>query len=134
MVFQIPFNVLLLPGDVIVSNITMNSANVSWIVPSVTEPQEYYVLYGVNQIILNLTTDKVQGNSDTSLLNQSYSTIVQDLDYGTTYYLIVVTEFGSTTLYSEMTSFTTIEPGNIVIYMVIIVHQHACCHLIHIVG
>ena len=96
------------------SNITMNSANVSWIVPSVTEPQEYYVLYGVNQIILNLTTDKVQGNSDTSLLNQSYSTILQDLDYGTTYYLLVVTEFGSTTLYSEMISFTTIEPGNIV--------------------
>lgn len=100
-----------LPGDVTVSNITEGSASISWTVPSVSESQEYYLLYGTNRYSLNFTTDRIQGNSNISLVNVTYSISLQNLDMGTMYYVVVVAEFGSTTLYSDMTTFTTNEPG-----------------------
>ena len=100
-------------GDVTVSDLTMESARVTWTVASVTEQQEYYVLYGLDENNLNYTTDRISGNANTSLTDQTYSTTIQGLTSGTLYYVQVVAEFGSTILYSETTSFRTIEPGTL---------------------
>ena len=104
-------DIILSTGNVTVDSITMSSAAVSWIVPSVTEPQEYYIIYGTNQNDLSLVTDRIRGDTDTSLENVAYSISLQNLDPGTKYYLAVVAEFGSTVLFSNITSFTTIELG-----------------------
>ena len=101
-------------GNVVVSDITEESALVSWRVPSVPEPQEYYLSYGTNQNNLTYTTDRVQGNSNAS---QMYSISLQNLESGTVYYLVVVSEFGTTSLYSDIESFTTLEPGLLYHYM-----------------
>ena len=93
------------------ASITTNSALVSWIVPSATEPQEYYIIYGTSQYNLNLQTTRIRGTSDTSLVNTTYSTSLQNLDSGTEYYLAVVAEFGSNILFSDIATFTTVEIG-----------------------
>ena len=91
----------------------MESARVTWTVASVTEQQEYYVLYGLDENSLNYSTDRISGNANTSLTDQTYSTMIQDLSSGTLYYVQVVAEFGSAILYSETISFRTIEPGTL---------------------
>lgn len=92
----------------------MESALVSWTVPSVTEQQEYYVLYGLDPSDLNYTTERIPGNANTSLTDQTYSTTIQGLTSGTLYYVQVVAEFGSVILNSEIMSFRTIEPGTLI--------------------
>lgn len=98
-------------GDVTVSNLTENSASLSWTVPSVTEPQKYYLWYGTSQNYFNFTTDRIQGNRNISLVNLTYSISLHNLDRGTAYYVVVVAEFETIILYSNITTFTTIEPG-----------------------
>ena len=89
----------------------MESAVVTWTISSVTEQQEYYVLFGTYQYNLNNMTNRILGSENTSLINQTYSTLLDGLTFGTTYYFVVVAEFGSTTLLSDVASFTTLEPG-----------------------
>lgn len=89
----------------------MVSALITWTVRSITEPQEYYVLYGLDRNDLSLTTNTTQGTTNTSLTNQTYSITLQDLTMGTEYYLQVIATYGTITLYSEITSFTTLEQG-----------------------
>jgi len=91
----------------------MESARVTWTVASVTEQQQYYVLYGLDENNLNYSTDRISGNANTSLTDQTYSTTIQGLTSGTLYYVQVAAEFGSTILYSETISFRTIEPGTL---------------------
>ena len=89
----------------------MVSALITWTVRSITEPQEYYVLYGLDQNDLNLTSNTTQGNTNTSLTNQTYSITLQGLTMGTEYYLQVIATYGTDSLYSDKTSFTTLEQG-----------------------
>ena len=89
----------------------MVSALITWTVRSITEPQEYYVLYGLDQNDLNLTSNTTQGNTNTSLTNQTYSITLQGLTMGTEYYLQVIATYGTDSLYSDETSFTTLEQG-----------------------
>lgn len=98
-------------GDVGVSDITDYTCTVSWTVSSITEPQEYYLMYGTSQYSLNRTTDRIRGITDISLVNVTYSISLEDLEPDTEYYVAVVAVFGSTTLYSNTVSFTTTEPG-----------------------
>lgn len=93
------------------SNITQYSALISWIVPSVSEMQEYYLLYSTDRNNLSLATDKIPGNTNTSIVNETYSISLQNLTIRTVYYAVVVAEFGSTSLYSDIVSFTTLEAG-----------------------
>ena len=93
------------------SEITEESAAVSWTVEYVIEQQEYYLVYGVDEDALNLTSRTVQGNPDTSLTNQTYNITLNGLTFGTEYYVIVTAVYGFTTLYSDTVSFTTIDQG-----------------------
>ena len=89
-----------------VSAITMNSATVSWTIPSLTEQQMYYVEYGTDPDSLNLRTDTTA--SDSLLDGQMYSIPLNGLDDATTYYVRVVATFSDVYLYSTVESFTTI--------------------------
>ena len=97
--------------NVTVTEISMVSSLITWTVRSITEPQEYYVLYGLDRNDLNLTTNTTRGTTNTSLTNQTYSITLQGLTMGTEYYLQVIATYGTITLYSEITSFTTLEQG-----------------------
>ena len=86
--------------------ITMSSAMVSWIIPSLTEQQTYYVEYGSDVDSLNLQTDPI--TSATLLPDESYSVTLNGLDDGTVYYVRVVATFSDVYLYSSTESFATI--------------------------
>lgn len=92
--------------DVFVSNISMDSATVTWTVPSISEQQEYYIQYGLSPELLTTTTDTITSTSNTML----YSLPLTGLNQGTNYYLQVVATFSDITLYSNIVSFRTTEP------------------------
>lgn len=106
-----------------VSNIDLDSALVSWTVPYVVEPQEYFVVYGVEETSLNFTTDIISGNDNTSLTYQTYSTTLRNLTIGTDYYVQVTAVFSYYTLYSDTSSFTTLEQG-IILYLFVLTLLH----------
>lgn len=89
-----------------VSDISMNSALVTWTIPTLTEQQTYYVQYGPSPLSLTFTSDTVI--SDSLLPGQSYSVTLNGLDAGTVYYVKVVATFSDITLYSSIEMFTTI--------------------------
>ena len=88
------------------SAITMTSAIVSWVVPSLTEQQMYYVEYGTEVDSLSLRTDPIA--SESPLPDQTYTVTLSGLNDGTTYYIRVVAMFTDVYLYSSTESFTTI--------------------------
>ena len=90
-----------------VSSITLNSAVVLWIIPSLTEQQMYYVRYGESPGALTLVTDSI--TSGTLLPNQSYSLTLTELDEATVYYAQVVATFSDMDLYSSIETFRTTE-------------------------
>lgn len=98
-------------GDVEVSEITRNTAVISWTVEYVLEQQEYSLIYGVDENSLNLTSNRILGNANTSLTNQQYSIMLTGLTMGTDYYVFVIAEYGLTTLYSDTISFRTTDNG-----------------------
>ena len=89
-----------------VSGITMNSATVTWTIPSLTEQQTYFVEYGSSPLDLTLTSESI--TSQTLLPNETYSVMLNGLDHGTAYYIRVVATFIDITLYSTVETFTTI--------------------------
>lgn len=93
------------------SEITRNTAIISWTVEYVLEQQEYTLLYGVDENALNLTSNTILGNANTSLTNQQYSIMLTGLTMGTDYYVFVIAEYGLTTLYSDTISFRTTDNG-----------------------
>lgn len=97
--------------DITITNITENSAVISWTVSSISSPQEYTVEYGDDEDNLNETSE-VLSVSDTSLTDQMYSVSLNGLRQGVLYYLRVsTTNAGNVTFYSDSESFRTLEPG-----------------------
>ena len=90
----------------LVSNISLVSAIVTWAVPSISEQQEYYIQYGSSPQLLTITTDTVTSRPNTML----YSLPLAGLNHSTNYYLQVVATFRDITLYSDIVSFRTLEP------------------------
>ena len=96
-------------ADVTVDNIQETAATVQWVVPSVTEQQQYRVLYGTSAQLLDQTSSIVDGDSDISLTNQQYLINLTDLTVGTDYYLRVAATFGNVTIRTEMNEFRTLD-------------------------
>ena len=95
-----------------VSNITTVSATVSWTILRFTQQEQYYVEYGTERNNLNMTTDSISSPMDTSLLNQSYSTLLLGLNPGTVYYIKVVAVYEVIfARYSDIVFLRTYEPG-----------------------
>lgn len=112
----LPLHVFLLsPGDIEVLSLRSDSANITWTIPRFVESEEYIVEYGVDSDNLNLTSSTVDSNSDTSLVNQSYSVLLEGLEVGTIYYIRVLAQFGINGLYkrySDVIAFRTLEEGS----------------------
>lgn len=103
-----------LVGDITVTEITTVNAVVSWTIPRFTTPEVYYVQYGDEESVLDMTTASIASPMDTSLVNQTYSIQLQGLSPGTTYFLTVVAVYDIITdRFSDLTSFRTYEEGNI---------------------
>lgn len=88
-------------------------AVVSWIIPSFTTPEMYYVQYGEEEDVLDMTTMSISSPTDTALVNQTYSIRLQGLSPSTVYFLRVVAVYDIISLrYSDQTSFRTYDEGN----------------------
>ena len=97
--------------DVSISNITGNSAVVSWTVASISSPQDYVVEYGEDEGSLTEMSE-TRSVSDTSLTDQMYSVTLSGLTQGILYYVrVATTNAGNVTFYSETISFRTVESG-----------------------
>ena len=90
-------------------DIERTSVTVQWVVPSVTQQQQYTVLYGLNPQSLDQISPAVVGNSDITLTNQQYSVAISGLQIGTTYYFRISTTFGEVTFTTETNEFRTLD-------------------------
>ena len=98
--------------DISVSQITETSANVAWTIASVSSQQEYSLKYGEDSDNLDQTTAVIQGDSDTTLTDQSYDIDLTDLTRDTTYYVQVLQTIGDITISSDVVSFDTLPAAN----------------------
>ena len=89
--------------------------NISWIIPSFIEEEEYYIIYGLDSDKLEFISDSIESVSNVSLENQTYSLVVGGLEAATIYYGQIVAAFGGMSLeykrYSNMFVFRTKENG-----------------------
>ena len=95
-----------------VSTIVLTSAIVSWRIPSFIVQEQYYVQYGTDPLNLDQTTNPISSPSDTSVVNQTYSTTLMGLEPATIYYFRVAAVFNEIFIrYSETAVFRTKEQG-----------------------
>lgn len=92
-----------------VDNIQLTSVTVNWVVPSVTEQQQYRVAYGLDPQLLDQMSSVVPGVSDITLTDQEYSVNITGLTMSTNYYFRIVVTFGDQTIMSELSSFRTLD-------------------------
>lgn len=92
-----------------VDNIQLTSVTVNWVVPSVTEQQQYRVAYGLDPQTLDQMSSVVPGVSDITLTDQEYSVNITGLTMSTNYYFRIVVTFGDQTIMSELSSFRTLD-------------------------
>ena len=100
---------------------TPYSVNISWIVPSITlDTETYSVEYGTEMTMLLNTSEVVEGNTDTSVINEVFSINITGLTPFTTYSYIVraVNTDGNTS--TSIMNFTTDETGKVFL-------AKACC-------
>ena len=101
-------------GDIELSMLRTDSVNVSWTIPSLMETEEYIVQYGIESDNFNLTSSSVESVTNTTLVNQTYSVVIDNLDMGTVYYVRILAQYGIDDLfkrYSDITAFRTLEEG-----------------------
>ena len=68
-------------------NIVHNEATIQWTVTSIAyTPEQYIVLYGIDESSLTLESDMVNGTMDFNSINDTYSVKITELDYNTVYY------------------------------------------------
>lgn len=108
---QVKVSTPLIAEDVTATEITINSARISWRIPTLEEQEEYYVLYGTDPENLYQTTGSIVSSSDTSIINATYSLVVEGLESGRVYYAQVAAAFDIFERFSEATVFLTKAPG-----------------------
>ena len=85
---------------------------------SISEQQEYYVDYGNDEGTLDQRSQRIDGSTNTTLTDYSYSISLSGLSFGTTYYYQVVTVLELFTLKSDVLSFITKVQGIITLISV----------------
>lgn len=92
-----------------VENIETTSVTVRWVVPSITQQQQYRVVYGLDPQLLDQMSAVVTGVDDITLTDQEYSVDISGLSISTSYYFRISVMFGGLTIMSELSSFRTID-------------------------
>ena len=110
-IYCIPYPYLF-TADIVVDGIEETSVTINWVVPSVTQQQQYTVFYGTDLQNLDQTSATVLSNSDTSLTNQQYFVVIQGLQVGTTYYFQISVSIGDLTFTTDVNEFRTRDLGN----------------------
>ena len=93
-----------------ISDITLTTVTVSWVVPYTPTWQQYSVVYGLQPDTLDRSWGLLTSPVDLTLIDQAYSVTIQGLTQGTEYYVRVSSTFGYSIIYSELLSFLTLEP------------------------
>ena len=92
------------------SNITLSTVTVSWVVPYTPTSQQYSIMYGVQANALDQSWGLLNSLSDITETNQEYTMTVEGLTHGTVYFIRVSSTFGHNRIYSEQISFLTLDP------------------------
>ena len=82
----------------------------TWSIPYIFEMESYTVEYGLSSLELNQMSDVVLSPNDPTVIDRSYSVLLEGLDSGTLYYVRVRASFGTGELYvrySDVISFFT---------------------------
>ena len=102
----------LTPVQVMATNVAATSATVVWNIPAIIYTAESYsVQYGVEENMLDQSTNSISSGSDTTIVDQTYNITLQNLHPDYTYYYQVTavnTLFSTST---EVFSFQTPEAG-----------------------
>ena len=79
------------PMDVVHTTLSSELAEIQWLIPVVVyTPENYTVLYGRDQVLLNYSSDMVVGTNNISHTNQIYSVTLRGLEPNITYYYQVI--------------------------------------------
>lgn len=79
------------PIDIVHTTLSSELAEIQWLVPFVVyTPENYTVVYGRDQTILNYSSDVIVGTNNISNANQMYSATLNGLEPNTNYYYQVV--------------------------------------------
>ena len=119
-------NIFSLFSDMVsVSDITTQSASVSWRIPSFTETEQYYVEYGTDPTNLDTVSSLFFSPGDTSVTDASYAVSLDQLNPGMIYYLRVVAKYRiQFKRFSETVEFRTKEDGIAFNYFVHLMQQY----------
>lgn len=79
------------PIDVVHIASSSKQAEIQWLIPAINyTPENYTVIYGKDEALLNYSSDTVVGTSDIKETNQLYSITLENLEANTTYYYQVI--------------------------------------------
>ena len=97
-----------MPIDLSAVNINRTTADITWVVPSVTYGRETYIVrYGVSLDSLSTETETIPSGLDTLLTYQSFSVTLKGLQPFTQYYFRVLATNILATTSSDAVAFTT---------------------------
>ncbi len=75
------------PIDTVPTTLSSELAEIQWLIPAVVyTPENYTVFYGIDQTLLNYSSDVVVGTENIMDTNQIYTVTLNNLEPNTTYY------------------------------------------------
>lgn len=78
------------PIDVAHTALSFEQAEIQWLVPSIVyTPENYTVVYGTDENMLNYTSSVIVGSNDVTATNQIHNVTLSELQPSTTYYYTV---------------------------------------------
>ena len=91
---------------------TDTSATITWVIPEILyTPEDYYVEYGLNNIMPDERSDSLPSGSNTSIVDQTYTITLQNLHPAYTYFFVVTAENTVSPKSTEVFMFSTLEAG-----------------------
>ena len=91
---------------------TPYSVNISWVIPTIVFDQENYtVQYGTDMMMLQSTSELVQGSNDTNVINGMFSVDITGLIPFTTYYYVITATNTNDSTNTLVMNFTTDQTG-----------------------